>query len=374
MKFLYFFCAFIFLTTLSQAQEPDTPITVGVYQNFKSTILKEDLTLQIYVPDEHSETKRGLPVLYLLDGQRFFFSGVGIQKTLWGPRAIPEMIVVGITVNRESRWKWYMEEREDFSSFLTDELIPYVNSQYSTNGDHVIFGWEAGAYFAAELILKHPEAFGGAILSNGGYASEEVIKGLDANHDTYLYVANSRQDIYNIGATEEFHELLKAHSTPNLIWTYELHNDEIHESLSNVALYKGLKYYYHNYNSLAFESIQQFNDLGGLNYLTAYFQGRSRRFGFDEAIDNSTKNTLIWLAWNRDNFEYFQLFMTEFADVLTTDRYASAYWQNRFGQFYLKHQDYENAIRYFNAGLSKYPGSRFDEPMKKGLQEAKSKK
>ena len=153
-----------------------------------------------------------------------------------------------------------------------------------------------------------------------------------------------------------------------------MHNDEIHESLGHLALYKGLKFYYHNYNSLAFESIQHFKDLGGMAYLTTYFQERARRFGGESTIDNSTKNTLIWLAWNRDNFEYFQLFMTEFADVLTTERYASAYWQNRFGQFYLKHNDYQNAIKYFNSGLTKYPNSRFEEQMKKGLTEAESRK
>ena len=63
--------------------------------------------------------------------------------------------------------------------------------------------------------------------------------------------------------------------------------------------------------------------------------------------------------------------MTEFEDVLRTERYASAYWQNRFGQFYLKHRDYENAIKYFNAGLTQYPNSSFEKEMQQGLSQAK---
>jgi hypothetical protein len=53
----------------------------------------------------------------------------------------------------------------------------------------------------------------------------------------------------------------------------------------------------------------------------------------EPGIDDATKKTLIWMAWKEDNFEGFKLFMNEFADVLTTQRYASAYWQNRLAQF-----------------------------------------
>ena len=64
--------------------------------------------------------------------------------------------------------------------------------------------------------------------------------------------------------------------------------------------------------------------------------------------------------------------MTQFKDVLSTERYASAYWQNRFGQFYLLHKDYPNAIKYFSTGLTRYPNTNFEAEMKQGLSKAKS--
>ncbi|MCD2259988.1 alpha/beta hydrolase-fold protein [Psychroserpens luteolus] len=374
MKLLFVFITCSFLTTICPAQESNSQITIGVNHNIKSFNLNEERAIQIYTPDGYSESEQKYPVLYILDGQQYFLSGVSIQKALRRPRAIPKMIVVGITDKESSRWTWFGDEKEKFSSFLIDEVIPFINSNYKTNEEHVIFGWEGAAYYASELILKHPEVFNGAILSNGGYASKEIVKDFYTNKATYLYMANSKKDIYNISYTEEFNEILKEHSPKNLVWKYDLYNDEIHESLAHLALYKGLKFYYHNYNSLVFESIQEYIDLGGMDYLTRYFKERAQRFGGDETIDNSTKNGLIWLAWNRDNFEYFNLFMTEFKDVLTTKRYASAYWQNRFGQFYLKHKDYQNAIKHFNVGLTKYPNTRFEKQMKEGLIDAKSRK
>lgn len=77
------------------------------------------------------------------------------------------------------------------------------------------------------------------------------------------------------------------------------------------------------------------------------------------------------MAWNKEDIDYFTFFMTEFEDVLATNRHASAYWQNRFAQFYLKHKDYENAITYFNTRLSKNPESNLDVEIKNRLKEAK---
>lgn len=365
-------CCFINLVCI--AQEDNSQITIGINHTIKSTILKQDRTIQIYTPDGYSNSEQEYPVLYILDGQWYFLSGVSIQKALRTPGAIPEMIVVGINNSNPLRRTLFGDENEKFTDFLIHEVIKYIDSNYRTTNERVIFGWEAAAYYISELILKETGVFTGAIITDGGYASEDLVKKFTSKEDVYLFMANSKKDIYYIGSTEAFHEILKKNNPKNLIWKYDLFNDEVHETLGHLALYKGLKYYYHNYDSPVFESIQHYIDLGEIDYLTTYFKKRAKRFGGDDNIDNSTKNGLIWLAWNRNNFEYFNIFMNEFKDVLTTRRYASAYWQNRFGQFYLKHKDFKNAIKYFNAGLTKYPNSNFEQQMKQGLKDAKSKK
>ncbi|MEP3209703.1 MAG: alpha/beta hydrolase-fold protein [Maribacter sp.] len=374
MKPLFFFIMCCLLCTVCIAQEDNSPITIGINHTIKSAILNQDRTIQIYTPEAYSESKQDYPVLYILDGQWYFVSGVAIQKALRTPGAIPEMIVVGINNSNPLRRTLFSDENEKFTDFLINEVIQYVDSNYRTNKERVIFGWEAAAYYLSELILEQSEFFKGAIITDGGYASEDVVNKFSSNEEIYLFMANSRKDIYYIGSTEAFHEILKKSNPKNLIWKYDLFNDEVHETLAHLAIYKGLKYYYHNYDSPVFESIQHYIDLGGMEYLTAYFKKRAKRFGGDDHIGDSTKNGLIWLAWNRDNFEYFNLFMTEFKDVLTTKRYASAYWQNRFGQFYLKHRDHENAVKYFEAGLTQYPNSNFEQEMQQGLRNAKNDK
>jgi hypothetical protein len=165
---------------------------------------------------------------------------------------------------------------------------------------------------------------------------------------------------------------LKKNNPINLRWKYELFNDEVHETLGHLAMYKGLKYYYYNDDDLVFESIQQHIDLGGLDYLSSYFKAREKRFGPNKKVEIDTKNILIWLALNRDNFKYFNYFVKEFEGILDNKRHANAYWKNRFGHYYLKNKDYKNAKILFKKGLLRYPNSNFESEMKQGLSIAKS--
>lgn len=370
---IFLFLSFISIANSTAQNNTAFNFTSKVH-TMTSSNLDQELKLQIYTPPNYSESSQKYPVLYVLDGQRYFLSGVAIQTAMRTPRAIPEMIVVGIDTHQKVRRTFFGEEKENFTNFLIKEVVPWIDSNYNTNKERVIFGWEAAAYYLSTLILQKNETFNGAILSNGGYASEAEVKAFMSDKEVYLFMANSKKDIYYINSSNAFHEVLKKNAPENLLWSYRLFNDEVHESLAHLSIYKGLKYYYHNYSSLVFEDIQQYIELGGMAYLKSYFEGRAARFGMDRKIDDATKNGLIWLAWKRNNFEYFSFFMKEFKDVLTTPRYASAYWQNRFGQFYLKHKDYKKAIHYFKKGLEQYPNSRFEKQLKEGLMSAQTKR
>ena len=130
----------------SIAQEDNSPITIGINHIIESSILNQDRTIQIYVPDGYSDSEQEYPVLYILDGQWYFLSGVAIQKALRTPGAIPEMIVVGINNSNPLRRTLFGDENEKFTDFLINEVVHYIDSNYRTNKERVIFGWEAAAY------------------------------------------------------------------------------------------------------------------------------------------------------------------------------------------------------------------------------------
>jgi len=370
-KLLLAIC-FLAISTI-HAQTKGAPISIGTNYTISSKVLKQEKQIQIYLPKSYSTSKEVYPVLYILDGQRFFTNGVAIQKSLRSPIALPEMIVVGVNSTRSTRRPLF-GDGDKYTSFLKEDVIQFVDSNFRTNKERIIFGWEAAAYYISEMILKEKDLFTGAIITDGGLASEKLVQEFNSDTEIYLYMSNSKRDIYYVASSDKFNERLKKHNPKNLTWKYELFNDEVHQSMPHLSMYKGLQYYYHNYDALVFENIQSYVDAGGTPYLKSYIKGREKRFGIDKSVNESTQNSLIWLGLNRDNFKYFSLFMEEFKDVLETKRYASAYWQNKFGQFYLKNNDYKNAIKFFEVGIKKYPNTNFEEAMKKGLKAAQKNK
>jgi uncharacterized protein len=120
-------------------------ITIGSKHTIHSSILKEDRSLWIHVPDvgEHDTTTR-FPVLYLLDGDSHFYSVVGSVHQLSsvnGNDVCPKMVVVGIpnTVRARDLTPTHVTSPgadssffkptgggEAFTEFLSKEVIPYI--------------------------------------------------------------------------------------------------------------------------------------------------------------------------------------------------------------------------------------------------------
>jgi predicted alpha/beta superfamily hydrolase len=204
--------------SVASAQSKGAPISIGDNYTISSKVLNKDRVIQVYLPDSYDSSKEKYPVLYVLDGQWFFSSGVSVQKALRTPDAIPEMIVVGIINSNPLRHTLFSDESDKFTAFLKDEVISFVDSKFRTNKERIIFGWEAAAYYISETILKEKGLFTGGILTDGGFASEEIVKGFQSDVDVYLYMANSKKDIFNIAETESFNKVLKKNNTKKIRW------------------------------------------------------------------------------------------------------------------------------------------------------------
>ncbi|MCJ8318567.1 MAG: alpha/beta hydrolase-fold protein [Colwellia sp.] len=334
--------------------------TIGDTFTHRSKVLEQDRSIQVYLPPNYHQSSQQYPVLYVLDGQWHFTNAVAIQQSLRVPNTLPEMIVVGIVNGKKLRRTMFGGQHEKFQQYLADEVLPFIDGKFRTSPERLLFGWEMGAFFASTLFFNEKQLFNGAILSNGAEVSDQEINlfnQLNMANKKYLYIANSIKDIFTIQSSDKLAKQLSATAGKNLNWHYQLFNDEVHVSLPYVAMYQGLKHYYHNFATLSFSSIDEYVKLGGMEYLKDYFVKRGERFGFPADINNSTKNNLIWLAWNRDNYQYFDRFMTSFKDVLSTKRYDSVFWQNNFGRFYLKHGKLKEAQQYFVKAIVKYPNT-----------------
>ena len=96
MRNTLFVLIFIFsLAGFSQNSIQDN--VVGVNLTINSKFLKENRKIQVYLPDGYSKSNKKYPVIYLLDGQRYFLYGVTLDRLLKHFRMTPDFIVVGIS-------------------------------------------------------------------------------------------------------------------------------------------------------------------------------------------------------------------------------------------------------------------------------------
>ena len=156
---------FLLLPLTLRSQED---ICIGKELVLYSTVLQEERSYWIHLPEHYNmDTKQCYPVVYLLDGDSFFHSLVGIRKTLASGRGkyLPPCIIVGVLNTDRTRdftptasaagrdGKISIDAipqgggSEAFSKFLTEELRPAIDSAYRTNGWNMLIGHSYAGLF-----------------------------------------------------------------------------------------------------------------------------------------------------------------------------------------------------------------------------------
>ena len=180
MIVLLLFCANGIQAQISQTQPKQ--IVIGLIGTIQSKILNEQREVWVYVPKSASDTnfsKQSYPVVYLLDGELFFSSVVGMIQSLSSAYVCPEMIVIGILNTDRTRdlTPTHMDSwqvmglvldsdvcknsggGEKFISFIEKELIPYIDSLYPTASYRILIGHSFGGLTVMNTLIYHPNLF-----------------------------------------------------------------------------------------------------------------------------------------------------------------------------------------------------------------------
>lgn len=113
MKRLLFDILSCLLTSPLFAQETK-PLTIGEIKTLKSVVLKEDRTLNIYLPSTYDSSK-SYPVIYVLDGSmnEDFLHITGLVQFFNMTFGMPDFIVVGIAnVDRKRDFTFHTDLKD----------------------------------------------------------------------------------------------------------------------------------------------------------------------------------------------------------------------------------------------------------------------
>ncbi|HVW95131.1 MAG TPA: alpha/beta hydrolase-fold protein [Mucilaginibacter sp.] len=269
-------------------------IIAGHVDTVQSKILNEKRAVWVRLPkgvNEQSGNYGRYPVVYLLDGPEHFAAVSGIIQYLSeanGNMICPDMIVIGITNTDRTRdltpthSKFDFEHNttdafkssgggEKFNAFLTQELIPYVESKYPAAPYRMLIGHSFGGLTAVNMLINHTGIFdayaiidpsmwwddhkllkqAGEVLKQKKFAGKRVFMGIANTMPPGDDTARAHRE--NLPATDHIRSILnladefKENPDNGLIFSCKYYPDDNHNSSPLIAEYDAFRFLFRYY-------------------------------------------------------------------------------------------------------------------------------
>lgn len=235
----------------------------GILDSLHSSILDQERLIEVFVPAAYKPgSTEKYDVLYVLDGGNWNTGQVNrIRRFLEDEQYMPPTIVVsvmGIDRNKDLTPTHVANPETsggaaNFLAFIRDELIPYINKKYPSNGDNTLWGHSYGGLFVVNALLQSPATFKSYIAADPSLwwdneyiqkIAPDKLRTMAGMPPATLYIAGREgQDGSNmrIGSMVS---ILEKMAPPSLTWKCVFYPDETHSSVRFKAIYDGLKYTY----------------------------------------------------------------------------------------------------------------------------------
>ena len=362
LKFILIHFALFIFTQITVGQEVISHKSLGNSIILHSEILQSDREIQLYLPDNYEASSNKYPVLYVLDGQRYFLNGITFQQNLTWQEITPEFIIVGIITDSQKRRTLFYDDSSLFIKFLETELIPKIHKDYRTLNQRIFFGWEMGAGLGVEILAEKPSLFTGFLLASPTHISSDRLEKLKIRlnikpkKNQSIYASLGKVELWALQSMYELDSLFLQNKTEYISWKFSLLENENHYSTPLFTINEGLKSFFSDFGPLRFFSLNEFKNFGGLPALKKHYAKRGEKYQIDNEIHDDTKHYLFLQSVKENDFELFQELIKEFdGKTFIANYYNQAHWFTRFSTFYLSNESYTDAIEILELGLSKFP-------------------
>lgn len=197
----------------------DEPVA-DVQEEIYSNILSEKRGLLIHLPVEY-DTTQSYPVMYVLDGSSQDFQIANIAKTLNRAELLEKIIIVGIPNtdrNRDLTPHYILQEIDGdvfgkgdvFLSFITNEVIPFIESKYPVNEYKMLSGYSRSGLFSFYAYLERPQVFDAIFSFSPAFWRDNSII-LEKTQMYYSSDRNEKPFIFMSLGTEENDKMKKAY-------------------------------------------------------------------------------------------------------------------------------------------------------------------
>lgn len=381
IKRIALFLAVVCSTQMSAQDE----LAIAFRDSIKSDILEEQRYLWISLPTGYDENLE-YPVIFLLDGLSNFRATVGVVDQLAGMHA-PDMIIVAIpNTDRDRDMTPYAPVAEspftdmmpipdnagqgqNFVSFLTEELAPYVDEKYATAPFRIVVGHSMSGLLALYAGIFHNEDFSGCIAVDPsiwwakGKMIDEIKEGLEFTNDRiFIGQANtlsrgsSIDSILDDANPMNLHpkriarlcDKLAHYNDDELYFGSKYYPDETHGSAPLLTTYDGLRFIFKDYPSMEPEFTELMeNPIAVVENIQTMYDSASETYGFNVAPEERMINFMGYEMVRMQNLEAAEAFFK--LNVHFYPKSQNVY--DSLGDCYVEMGKKENAMEYYRKAL-----------------------
>ncbi len=303
----------LFLVTKIQASE-----LIEIHSKY----LNENREIITKLPKNYNANKL-YATAYFLNAEEHFEMVTTIHNHLAKTQVIPELILVGI--KNKNRMRDFTPTlgnekntggAQNFISFLKYELIPYIDSSYSTAFHKTIMGHSMRGLLATELFLNHRSIFNSYIILDPSawwddmhIIKNETIQKESKNIENKLFLSIANSLPSTIKDTSEamkdttygtigfrsiikLRNKLKEYKLPVLDFKSLYYPNEFHGSIPLKGYYDGLRHVFNYYKRPSLSII----NMHSAEILENHYQKVSRKIGYSILPSEYDLEGLAWRA------------------------------------------------------------------------------
>lgn len=229
-------------------------LTIGKHESIQSKILGEKRDILLSVP---AQTNPNTPLLIVLDGEWNFTKVAVIASHLTGNGRLPPMLIAGVVNTNRGRdlmptfngGEFADGPSDKFLSFLADELIPQLTSEYHTGKYHILAGHSNAGMFSLYAFIRRPEVFQAHIALSPSFGLDDHFVALlsraiatPAPSQRFVFIGAGGDEESDIAVgAQRLAKTFDNLSNANVEYHYEVFPGETHGTVGLRAFYRGLE-------------------------------------------------------------------------------------------------------------------------------------
>ena len=242
------------------AQEQGEKMSVGTKTVVHSSVLNEDRSIYVFLPEGYTQSRSRYPVLFMLysEAADYHFS-TGVVAELSRIRLIPQIITVAFDLGDGMRDLTPTNSPDygprsggagRFLEYLKDEMIPFVEKNYRTSPERLFWSHSIGGLFGLYALLKEPGAFSSVLVSSPYFVYDRGERYIIKNTQTFLESRKGQENFLYIcvgnepqlvSEIEVFLKMLEEVKPRGLTWKYVKMPEENHMSILARSLTESLR-------------------------------------------------------------------------------------------------------------------------------------